>query len=169
MQSRTHGWSFHAAKINRPKLSWNSGSQTFGKNHIRIALIDDEADLFEGTLLENIRLFDKSTSEHLVIDALSQACATELFYQRPMGLLATIQAGGSNLSGGQKKRLLLARALVHKPDLIILDEFFETLELELAEKIIKNLRASRQSVIFSTQRPEEEKLADHIITWSTKP
>ena len=151
-------------KLLGQKLIWTNGDQRFKNNNMRIALIDDEADLFEGSLLENIRLFDRHVSEEEVVVALKRACAQELYYQRPMGLLAEIHQGGSNVSGGQKKRVLLARALTHKPDLIILDEFFETLEVELALKILGNLRALKQSVIFSSIRREEQKLADEIIT-----
>lgn len=156
-------------KLLGQKLQWTAGEQKIKKNNMRIALIDDEADLFEGNLLENIRLFDRHVSEEEVVMALKHACAEELYYQRPMGLLAEIQAGGLNVSGGQKKRLLLARALAHKPDIIILDEFFETLELELALKILKNLRDLKQSVIFSSQRLEEHEFADEIISWSSSP
>jgi len=155
-------------KLVGEKLHWTTGEQRVESRQLHTALIDDEADLFENNLLENIRLFDRNISEDQVVFALEQACAVELFYQRPLGLLAPINAHGTNLSGGQKKRLLLARALAHKPDLIILDDFFETLEVELAIKIIKNLRALKISVIFSSQRILEQNLADEIITWSTQ-
>lgn len=155
-------------KLVGQKLQWSSGEQKLESNNLRIALIDDEADLFDGSLFENIRLFDRHISEDQVVLALEQASVEELFYQRPMGLLSPIHAHGANVSGGQKKRLLLARALVYKPDLIILDDFFETLEPELALKILKNLRALNTTVIFSGQRIKERELADKIITWSAQ-
>lgn len=145
------------------ELAWSLESTILMSLDVRIALINDETDLFDSTLLENVRLFDQSINEHAVHAALKQACAEELFYNRPMGLLARIYAGGENLSGGQKKRLLLARALVHRPDLILLDNFFETIELPLALKIIKNLRSLGITTVFSSFRPAEHEQSDQVI------
>ena len=150
-------------KLIGQKLWWTAGVQALKNQQLRIGLIDDSAELFEGSLLENLNLFNNSISEHDVVSVLKQASIEELFYERPMGLLAPINAHGTNISGGQKKRLLLARALLHKPDLILLDDFFDTLEINLSKKIIANLRNNNYTVIFTSQRQEELVLADKII------
>jgi ATP-binding cassette subfamily B protein len=152
-------------KLLGQKLSFNHGLITH-KAHMKVALLDDDAEIFEASLLENIRLFNNTLSESDVVYALEQACAEELFYERPLGLLAPLNNYGTNVSGGQKKRLLLARALIYKPDLLLLDDFFESLEPKLAQKILHNLKAFHCSVVFSTQRAQERALADSIISWS---
>ncbi len=136
------------------KLSPSSGQITSRDKDFRVALIDDDADLFAGSLIENVSLFCPNISSHHVVKALQQASIEDLFYNRPMGLLTHIERHGANISGGQKKRLLLARALVHKPHLIMLDNFFDTLDEPCARKIIAQLHDLAISVIFSAYRDE---------------
>lgn len=133
------------------------------KNPLRVAIIDEDADLFSGTLKDNVTLLDESISEQAIIFALKQACALDLFYNRPFGLLTPIFASGKNLSHGEKKRLLLAQVLTHKPDIILLDNFFETLDETTAQKIIDNLTALQITVVFNSYRSSELAKADRVI------
>lgn len=139
------------------RLNPSAGKIISRHKDFRVALIDDDTDLFFGSLLENIRLFNSDISPHHVVKALQQAFIEELFYNRPMGLLTHIEQHGANISGGQKKRLLLARALVHKPHLIVLDNFFDTLDEPCAQKIINQLDELAISVIFSSYRDDNVK------------
>lgn len=122
---------------------------------LRVGVIDDDTDVFDGTLQENLTLFERMVSETELVRALEKACATDLFYNRPMGLLAPIVNHGTNLSTGEKKRLLLAQALVHNPDILVLDNFFETLDEKTARTILRNLRAENRTVVLTSYRSNE--------------
>jgi ABC-type bacteriocin/lantibiotic exporter with double-glycine peptidase domain len=148
------------------KLLLNSGELSMAssnKERIAFALIDDDAEIFSGTLLENVRVFDQAFSEHEVGEALKQSVIEELFYNRPMGLLSQIDHGGANLSGGQKKRLLLARALLRKPALLLLDNFFDSLDRECSMAVLEKLRRQGNTVVFTTFREWELALCDQVI------
>jgi ABC-type bacteriocin/lantibiotic exporter with double-glycine peptidase domain len=134
-----------------------------GSDSLRIASLDDDADLINASLKDNVTLFDHRINESEIVTALEEACATDLFYNRPMGLLTPIIAQGKNVSTGEKKRLLLAQALVQKPDVILLDNFFESLDENVSTRIIKNLKHRKISTIFSSFRRNELKDSDRVI------
>ena len=153
-------------KILGQKLNLNLGtllSPNKDRNTIKYSLIDDDAQLFEDSLLENVRVYEHRFGERDVSQALQLACVEELFFNRSMGLLAPIERGGVNVSGGQKKRLLLARALIHQPDLILLDDFFSSLDDNCAHKILTNLNNLTSSVIFTSFKENQLAMADEII------
>lgn len=133
------------------------------QNPIKCALIDEDAELFCGSLLENVRVYETSFLESDVTEALRLAVIDELFFNRPMGLLASIDQGGANLSGGQKKRLLLARALIHKPELLVLDNFFDSLDDACAQQVLENLKTLQSTTVFSSFRSHELAMADQVI------
>lgn len=151
-------------KLLAQKMPWQKGQINF--NAEKWALIDDDAELFSGTLWDNITLFDKRITEQEVANALYDACIEELFLRRPMGLLTSIESRGNNLSMGQKKRLLLARALVHKPQLLMLDDFFDTLDQELALRMIAKLKKANAAIIFTSWRAEELAQCDSVLMLS---
>lgn len=134
-----------------------------GDNPCKFAMIDDDADIFSGTLLENVRVFDQKISEHKVVQALIDACCEELLYHRPMGLLSFMEVHGANISGGQKKRLLLARALVQNPSVLILDNFFDSLDQQKKITIFSTLRKRGITVIFSSLHHADLSLSDAVI------
>lgn len=129
---------------------------------LRIAMIDDDADVFHGTLQENLTLFESGIPESDLVSALTKACAVDLFYNRPMGLLTPIFSRGKNLSTGEKKRLLLAQALVQNPDVIVLDNFFEALDEFTAATILRNLHDPNRAVVFTSFRNNELALCTDV-------
>lgn len=131
---------------------------------LRSALIDDDANVLPATLRDNIALFDASIDDQAVVDALSQACAVDLYYNRPFGLMAPIENKGINLSDSEKKRILLAQGLAHHPDVVLLDNFFSGIDEEKTQKIIKNLASRGITTIFTLDRQSETELCDQVIT-----
>jgi ABC-type bacteriocin/lantibiotic exporter with double-glycine peptidase domain len=138
------------------------------KRPLRIALIDIDTDLFGGSLKNNLILFEQQIAESSLIDALEKAQATNLFYNRPMGLLSHISPHGKNLSIGEKKQLLLAQALLKTPDLILLDDFFATLDDTKSIKILENLQSLGITVIFNSYQSGILRRCDRVILIQNK-
>ena len=78
--------------------------------------------LFSGTVKENLRWGNESASDGELVEACKTACADEFLSSFPDGYDTYIEQGGTNVSGGQKQRLCIARALVKKPKILILDD-----------------------------------------------
>ncbi|MCY2992840.1 MAG: ATP-binding cassette domain-containing protein [Planctomycetota bacterium] len=108
--------------------------------------------LFEGSVRDNVTLWDARFSEGEVIAALQDACLWDCVVSRDKGLDAGVRADGSNLSGGQRRRLMIARALVHRPGLLVLDETLDSLDATLAEEILARLRCRGCTVLLVTRR-----------------
>ncbi len=133
------------------------------EERISIALIDEKSELFADSLLENVRVYDERYSEQDIHQALLFANIEELFYNRPLGLLSPIEHEGANLSGGQKKRLLLARALLRNPSLLLLDNFFDNLDAYTSQSILQKLKNREITVVFTSSKEDELALSDEII------
>jgi ATP-binding cassette subfamily B protein len=98
-----------------------------------------EAVLFTGTVTENIRQGDPSASDETVQEAANAAQAGEFISRLPEGYATSIGQRGVNLSGGQKQRLAIARALVRKPNILILDDSTSAVDLETESRLQEQL------------------------------
>ena len=121
--------------------------------------------LFSGTILENLRWGDKNATEEECIRACQLACADEFIERMPEKYHTYIEQGGSNVSGGQKQRLCIARALLKKPKILILDDSTSAVDTATDAKI---RRAFAEEIPDTTkliiaQRILSVKGADRII------
>ncbi len=105
--------------------------------------------LFSGTILENLRWGDKEASYEECVRACRMACADEFIEQFPEKYNTYIEQGGSNVSGGQKQRLCIARALLKKPKILILDDSTSAVDTATDSRIRK---------AFATEIPDTTKL-----------
>ena len=114
-----------------------------------VAVVLQKNVLFSGTILDNLRWGDKNASEEECKRVCRLACADEFIDRMPEGYNTYIEQGGSNVSGGQKQRLCIARALLKKPKVLILDDSTSAVDTATDAKIRK---------AFLTEIPETTKL-----------
>ena len=101
----------------------------------QVAVVLQKNVLFSGTILENLRWGDKNATEDECIRACKLACADEFITRLPDGYHTYIEQGGTNVSGGQKQRLCIARALLKKPKILILDDSTSAVDTATEAKI----------------------------------
>jgi ATP-binding cassette subfamily B protein len=106
----------------------------------RIGLVPQRAYLFSGTVASNLRYGDPSATDDDLWRALRIAQAEDFVRAMPEQLDAPVTQGGTNVSGGQRQRLAIARALVHKPEIYIFDESFSALDLGTDARLRAALR-----------------------------
>ncbi len=121
--------------------------------------------LFSGTIAENLRWGNKNASDGELAEACKAACAHDFIMSFPDGYDTDLGQGGVNLSGGQKQRLCIARALIKKPDILILDDSTSAVDTATDLKIRSALRTSlpKSTKIIIAQRIASVQDADFII------
>ena len=121
--------------------------------------------LFSGTILENLRWGDENATEEECIRACRLACADEFIEKMPEKYNTYIEQGGSNVSGGQKQRLCIARALLKKPKVLILDDSTSAVDTATDAKIRKAFATEIPGTtkIIIAQRISSIQDADRII------
>ena len=101
----------------------------------QVAVVLQKNTLFSGTILENLRWGNPDATEEECIQACQAACADEFIDRFPDGYQTRIERGGNNVSGGQKQRLCIARALLKKPKILILDDSTSAVDTATDAKI----------------------------------
>jgi ATP-binding cassette subfamily B protein len=121
--------------------------------------------LFSGTIESNLKYADENASDETVQEAIEIAQVSEFISDKPEGLASEIAQGGSNVSGGQKQRLAIARALVKKPPIYIFDDSFSALDFRTESVLRAALKekTGASTVLIVTQRVSTVKNADQIV------
>ncbi|MGE7613209.1 ABC transporter ATP-binding protein [Paenibacillus sp. NPDC101420] len=133
----------------------------------KIGIVPQKAVLFTGTIAENIRWGKEDATEEEIMQAASVAQAEEFIRKLPEGLNTQVSRGGLNLSGGQKQRLTIARAVVGKPSILILDDSSSALDFATDAALRKALKESSQqmTVLVVSQRVSTVRQADKIMVF----
>lgn len=131
----------------------------------KIGIVQQRAVLFSGSVRENMQMGKPDATDAEIREALELAQAAEFVDKLPLGLDTHISQSGSNLSGGQKQRLTIARALVKKPEILILDDSSSALDFRtdaLLRKAIAGLGGG-MTVIIISQRVNTVRGTDRIV------
>lgn len=130
-----------------------------------VAVVLQKNVLFSGTILENLRWGDENATREECIHACKLACADDFIESFPDGYDTYIEQGGSNVSGGQKQRLCIARALLKKPKILILDDSTSAVDTATDARIRKAFREEipNTTKIIIAQRISSVENADRIL------
>lgn len=130
-----------------------------------VAMVLQKNVLFSGTIAENLRWGDENATDEEVREAAHLACADEFIDGFPKGYDTWIEQGGSNVSGGQKQRLCIARALLRRPKILILDDSTSAVDTKTDAKIRAGLAAylPETTKLVIAQRIASVQDADRII------
>ena len=130
----------------------------------RIGIVPQKAVLFKGTIADNLRWGNESASDDELKEAVRLAVCEDVVEAKG-GLTGNVEQGGRNLSGGQRQRLTIARALVKKPEILILDDSASALDYATDLKLRQNIAALDYgpTVFIVSQRTASVQNADRII------
>ena len=133
------------------------------REHVGVVL--QKAVLFKGSIADNLRWGKEDATEQEMYDALDISQAREFVDTKQGGLEFQIEQGGRNLSGGQKQRMTIARALVRKPEILILDDSASALDFATDAALRKSIKEMKNqpTVFIVSQRAASIQYADQII------
>jgi len=131
----------------------------------KIGYIPQRGMLFSGTIESNLRFAEEDASQEVLDKAAQIAQASEFINAKPEGMQSEISQGGTNVSGGQKQRLAIARALVKKPEIYIFDDCLSALDFKTDLALRKALKkeTGESTMIIVTQRVATVKNAEQIV------
>ena len=140
--------------------------RSFGRSELpkEVAYVAQEAFLFDGTVETNVTL-EKRFEGQEVESALRLAGALDFAEALPLGLQTQLGERGTTLSGGQRQRLALARALIRKPRLLILDDATSAVDPSVEAEILRSLKSAElpSTIVVVAYRPSSIKLADEVV------
>ncbi|MCK1819986.1 NHLP family bacteriocin export ABC transporter peptidase/permease/ATPase subunit [Streptomyces sp. XM83C] len=128
-----------------------------------VSFVDQDVFLFEGTVRDNVALWDPSIPDEAVVEALRDAALYEVVMRRPGGIHSRVEQDGRNFSGGQRQRLEIARALVRRPSVLVLDEVTSALDAETELVVMDNLRRRGCACVVIAHRLSTVRDSDEIV------
>ncbi|MGW7163883.1 NHLP family bacteriocin export ABC transporter peptidase/permease/ATPase subunit [Streptomyces sp. NPDC054884] len=128
-----------------------------------VSFVDQEVFLFEGSVRDNVALWDPSIPDDAVEDALRDAALLDVVLGRPGGIRSRVEQDGRNFSGGQRQRLEIARALVRRPSILVLDEVTSALDAETEQTVMDNLRRRGCACVVIAHRLSTVRDSDEIV------
>ena len=131
----------------------------------KIGYVPQKSALFSGTIESNMLYADKNATPEMLKSAIEIAQAQEFVSEKPEGMATEIAQGGTNVSGGQKQRLSIARAIVKKPPIYILDDSFSALDFKTDAALRRAFKekTANSTLLVVTQRVSTIKNAEQII------
>lgn len=131
----------------------------------KIGYIPQKSSLFSGTIKSNMRYANDQADDEQIKEAITTAQAAEFVYGKDAGVEQPIAQGGSNVSGGQKQRLSIARALIKKPPIYIFDDSFSALDFKTDAALRKALKTQTgdSTILIVTQRVSTIMNAEQIV------
>jgi len=135
------------------------------KNHKNILYVSQNEILFTDTLYNNITLYNKISNEEL--NKIIKIChIEEIIKDNNLNML--IEENGFNISGGEKQRIILARTLLTKSDVILLDESLSEVDINLERKILKEILKLKKTILFVSHRKDNLDLFDTLYIFKNK-
>ncbi|MFE9840561.1 NHLP family bacteriocin export ABC transporter peptidase/permease/ATPase subunit [Streptomyces goshikiensis] len=128
-----------------------------------VSFVDQDVFLFEGTVRDNVTLWDPSVPDEAVVAALEDAAVHDVVARRPGGIHSRVEQDGRNFSGGQRQRLEIARALVRRPSVMVLDEVTSALDAVTEQLVIDNLRRRGCACVVIAHRLSTVRDSDEIV------
>lgn len=132
----------------------------------QIGYVPQDVTLFHGTLRENIELGRTQSGDEALLEAIRTACLDDILTQLPGGVGTQVGERGERLSGGQRQAVAIARALLHKPRLLLLDEPSSMMDPGTESRLIQNLRAVPDTtIVLVTHRMAMLGLVDRLMVF----